>query len=86
MDFHFGSVNSQGSEHTMDGTASPMEIQLVFFNVEKFTDFQDAGQSSQVDALATISYMVEVITTVLGGPPVSTYRFWLSLNIKSCML
>ena len=60
MDFHFGSDNTQGSEHTMDDVAYPMEIQLVFFNGDKFSDIEDAGVSTDVDALATISYMVEV--------------------------
>lgn len=62
MDFHFGSTDTQGSEHTMDGTQYPMEIQLVFYDGQ-FSDIHVAGASANVDALATISYFVEVDST-----------------------
>ena len=62
MDFHFGSVDSQGSEHTVDGSQSPGEIYLVFYDGDDFSTFADAAASSVSDALATVSYMVKVRT------------------------
>lgn len=62
MDFHFGSTDTQGSEHTIDGTKYPMEIQLVFYDGQ-FSDIHVAGASANVDALATISYFVELDST-----------------------
>ena len=62
IDFHFGSVDSKGSEHTMDGVQSPGEIQLIFYDGDKFSSFamaHGAGTPAAAD-LATVSYMVKV--------------------------
>ena len=62
IDFHFGSVDSQGSEHKMDGVQSPGEIQLIFYDGDKFSSFADAhGATTPAAAdLATVSYMMMV--------------------------
>ena len=60
MDFHFGSDDTMGSEHKMDGVQSPGEIYLIFYDGDKFTNFADAAASANADALATVSYMVMV--------------------------
>ena len=60
MDFHFGSDDTKGSEHTMDGVQGPGEIYLVFYDGDTFTNFETAAASSNADALATVSYMVSV--------------------------
>merc|ERR1712038_1578862 len=60
IDFHFGSADSQGSEHKMDGVQSPGEIQLIFYDGDKFSSFADAhGATTPASAdLATVSYMM----------------------------
>ena len=59
IDFHFGSVSTQGSEHTIDGNQSPMEMEMVFFD-SAFSDHTAALASTNPDALATISQLFSV--------------------------
>jgi len=66
IDFHFGSTSTQGSEHTMDGTQSPMEMEMVFFD-SAFSDHTAALASTNPDALATISQLFSVGTTTNDG-------------------
>jgi len=66
IDFHFGSTNTKGSEHEMDGDQSPMEMQMVFFRSD-FADQAAALASSDADALATISQLFEIDTTTNDG-------------------
>lgn len=72
MDFHFGSVDSQGSEHTVDGSHSPGEIYLVFYDGDDFSTFADAAASSVSDALATVSYMVKTESTTAENADLKT--------------
>ena len=57
--FHWGSTNDQGSEHTINGVAYPMEMHLVHFN-SKFPDLSTAVGSGEDDALAVIGIMFHV--------------------------
>lgn len=57
--FHWGSTNDQGSEHTLDGKAFPMEMHLVHFN-SKYSNLDDAIASGDEDALAVIGIMFHV--------------------------
>jgi len=66
IDFHFGSTSTQGSEHTMDGSQSPMEMEMVFFD-SAFSDHTAALASTNPDALATISQLFSVGTTTNDG-------------------
>lgn len=66
IDFHFGSTNTKGSEHTMDGSQSPMEMQMVFFRSD-FADHAAALASTDADAIATISQLFEIDTTTNAG-------------------
>jgi len=66
IDFHFGSTSTQGSEHTMDGSQSPMEMEMVFFD-SAFSDHIAALASTNPDALATISQLFSVGTTTNDG-------------------
>lgn len=66
IDFHFGSVSTQGSEHTIDGNQSPMEMEMVFFD-SAFSDHTAALASTNPDALATISQLFSVGTTTNNG-------------------
>ncbi|KAL8615741.1 hypothetical protein ACOMHN_040236 [Nucella lapillus] len=55
--FHWGSVNTQGSEHTVDGNAYPMEVHIVCFN----TKYADLGAAvSQPDGLAVLGFFFEI--------------------------
>jgi len=58
--WHWGSVNSQGSEHTVDGREYPAEIHLVHWN----TKYPDVGTAVQnADGLAVIGFFYEVSAT-----------------------
>ncbi|KAK4474174.1 hypothetical protein MN116_003474 [Schistosoma mekongi] len=43
MQIKFGSVSTQGSEHTIDGKAFPGELQIYAFNTELYNNFSDAS-------------------------------------------
>ena len=59
IDFHFGSVSTQGSEHTLNGGQSPMEMEMVFYD-QTFIDTATAMASTNADALATLSHLFSV--------------------------
>ena len=59
VDFHFGSVNSQGSEHSIDGAHSPMEMEVVFYD-GAFKSPTEVQFSENKDAIVTISFLFEV--------------------------
>merc|ERR1712088_665128 len=60
--FHFGSVDTKGSEHTMDGTQYPMEMQLHFYD-SQFKDEEAAEGSSNAGALAVVSVFFQISTS-----------------------
>lgn len=55
--FHWGSVNTQGSEHTLDGAQYPMELHIVTYNT-KYADFSTAAGNS--DGLAVLGFFFEI--------------------------
>lgn len=57
--FHWGSTNAQGSEHTINGVAYPMEMHLVHYN-SKYTSLTNALNSGDDDALAVMAIMFHV--------------------------
>lgn len=59
IDFHFGSVSTQGSEHTIDGTKYAMEMEMIFYD-GSFASNADAIASSDADALVAISHFFTV--------------------------
>ena len=59
IDFHFGSGNTQGSEHSIDGTHSPMEMEMVFYD-GTFKSMTEVQNSDNQDAIVTISFLFEV--------------------------
>lgn len=61
MDFHFGSVSTQGSEHTVDAKKYPMELQLVHYDASLQTATL-AKASTNTDALAVVSFFFEIDT------------------------
>jgi len=60
LHWHWGSVSTQGSEHTMNGKEFPMEIHLVHKN-SKYPTLTDAVQNS--DGLAVLGFFYEVSPT-----------------------
>ena len=59
IDFHFGSGNAQGSEHSIDGVHSPMEMEMVFYD-GTFKSMAEVQNSDNQDAIVTISFLFEV--------------------------
>jgi len=62
INFHFGSTDTKGSEHTMDGTQSPMEMQMIFYD-GSFQSIKDARDSTNKDALVGVSKLFEIDTS-----------------------
>jgi len=63
LHWHWGSVSTQGSEHTLDGVKYPMEIHLVHWN-KKYGTIADALNYS--DGLAVLGFFYEVSTADNG--------------------
>ena len=64
IDFHFGETDNEGSEHTINGDQSAMEMQMVFYD-GSFMSNMDAEQSTDSDALVAISHLFKVNTKTL---------------------
>jgi carbonic anhydrase len=56
--FHWGSINSQGSEHTVAGFSYPAEVHLVHWNCERYSSFSEAVPSE--DGLAVLGVFLQV--------------------------
>lgn len=57
--FHWGSKDSQGSEHTMNGRSYPMEVHFVHYK-SKFDSPNAAIASGEKDALAVLGWFYEI--------------------------
>jgi len=62
LEFKFGLDSTSGSEHTMDGTKSPMEIQLVHYEA-KYADGATAGVVSTAGTVVVLSFLVDATAT-----------------------
>lgn len=58
--FHWGSVNSQGSEHTLNQVEYPAELHIVHYNSDDYDDVNAALKSNDGDALAVLGVFIEV--------------------------
>ncbi|XP_076043865.1 carbonic anhydrase-related protein 10-like [Oratosquilla oratoria] len=58
LQLHFGSKNYIGSEHTVNGTSFPAEIQIYGFNAQLFTNFSEAV--ARAHGMVAISIMLKV--------------------------
>ncbi|XP_030830363.1 carbonic anhydrase 1-like [Strongylocentrotus purpuratus] len=58
--FHWGSINSQGSEHLFDGTSYPAEMQMIHYDKSKYANISAALAGSQWDAITILVVMIEV--------------------------
>lgn len=52
--FHWGSTNTQGSEHTIDGGAFPLEMHIVMYNTDMGTFDNAANQPQGLAVLAVL--------------------------------
>ena len=59
IDFHFGSDNSRGSEHSINGAQSPMEMEVVFYD-GTFKSTSEVQYSENQDAIVAITFLFEV--------------------------
>jgi len=69
LHFHWGSKDTQGSEHTIDGKEFPMELHMVHIN-SKYVDAQgnlDGGYATNGDGLAVLGFMFELNSTDFAG-------------------
>ena len=55
--WHWGTNNSVGSEHVLDGMKYPLEIHMVHFN-EKYSDLKEA--SLHPDGVAVNAFLYKV--------------------------
>ncbi|XP_045188933.2 carbonic anhydrase 1-like [Mercenaria mercenaria] len=56
--FHWGHKNHQGSEHTIDGTAAPIEMHIVNWNSDKYKSISEAAVEPA--GLAVLGILFEV--------------------------
>lgn len=66
LTFHWGPTNITGTEHTIDGRAYAMEIQVVHYNLA-YNSYEEA--LAHPDGIAILSYLLE--TKPYGNPSLS---------------
>jgi carbonic anhydrase len=57
--FHWGTNSSHGSEHSLDGTFFPLEMQLIH-RQSSFRTFEQAASSGEPNALAVIAVLFQL--------------------------
>ena len=60
LGFHWGSSNSQGVEHYINGVGGVGEVQFIYYN-SKYDDFLNA--SSQSDGLTILAFRLQICTS-----------------------
>ncbi|KAG7221961.1 hypothetical protein INR49_028243, partial [Caranx melampygus] len=55
---HFGSEDSQGSEHLLNGQGFPGEVQLIHYNQDLYANFSEAAKSPH--GIAVVSIFIKV--------------------------
>ena len=83
VDFHWGSTDAQGSEHSINGTRTAGEVHFIYFNME-YNTFENAIEQS--DGLIIIALRLDVCAnsdfdTIFG--PNNEYLGMLSDNSSS---
>ncbi|XP_045102307.1 carbonic anhydrase-related protein 10-like [Portunus trituberculatus] len=58
VQLHFGSKDHMGSEHTVNGTSFPAEIQIYGYNSQLFNNFSEAV--SRAHGIVAISVMIQI--------------------------
>ena len=60
LHFHWGSTNDQGSEHTIDGKAAPMEMHIVHWNLDVGKDVKEATQKDAYNSLEVLGVLFKL--------------------------
>lgn len=58
LTFHYGKDNSKGSEHTINGTQFPGEIQFYAYNSHLYSSFEEA--SSRANGILAVSVLLQI--------------------------
>ncbi|KAK7167894.1 hypothetical protein R3I94_002074 [Phoxinus phoxinus] len=61
---HFGSEDSRGSEHLLNGQAFPGEVQLIHYNQDLYLNYSDAARSPNGIAVVSIFMKISEPTNV----------------------
>ena len=64
IDFHFGSENSKGSEHSLDEEHFPLEMEIIFYDGQ-LRNMNEVQYSQEKDAIAILSFLFEVNLYIL---------------------
>lgn len=60
LHFHWGSNNSHGSEHTIDGVAAPMEMHIVHWNLDVGEDIKEATEKDEHNSLEVLGVLFKI--------------------------
>ena len=60
LHFHWGSTNDQGSEHTIDGKAAPMEMHIVHWNLDVGKDVKEATQKDSYNSFEVLGVLFKI--------------------------
>ncbi|KAG8006710.1 Carbonic anhydrase-related protein 10, partial [Nibea albiflora] len=63
---HFGSEDSQGSEHLLNGQGFPGEVQLIHYNQDLYANYTEAAKSPH--GIAVVSIFIKGESFLLIGP------------------
>ena len=69
--WHWGTNNSVGSEHVLDGMKYPLEIHMVHFN-EKYSDLKEASLHPDGVAVNAFLYKVRLVYYILAPNIISS--------------
>lgn len=60
LHFHWGSTNDQGSEHTIDGVAAPMEMHIVHWNLDVGDSVKEATTKEAYNSLEVLGVLFKI--------------------------
>jgi len=60
LHFHWGSTNDQGSEHTIDGVAAPMEMHIVHWNLDVGENIKEATEKDAYNSFEVLGVLYKI--------------------------
>merc|ERR1712223_1456283 len=60
LHFHWGSTNDQGSEHTIDGVAAPMEMHIVHWNLDVGDNIKEATEKDSYNSFEVLGVLYKI--------------------------